>query len=198
MNYSANTFYSNDVCYYKETMKYKFILVLVVIFKLQFIASCCSFVKYFDYTQLSVELSNTTLTASDSLIIYVLAEDITYLSNHIHTLGLTATTAISCDEGWGGMKHPIENIIITSHQDFDSEHPTGEQLNDLFQIRVFNTDNEIEYKPLSEIEFPFSADNVELLLVDSPTINSEHQFSITFTKSNESILNIATDIITWE
>ena len=62
-------------------------LVLIGYFAIQFISSCCNGVKYYDFTQMDVQLSGNTVEPDQDLTIQLFATDIKYLALQLPDLG---------------------------------------------------------------------------------------------------------------
>lgn len=180
-------------------MKWKSIIILWIIFTIQFIISCCSQVKYFDFDEISVEVSNTTIEQGEELNLKIGAVDLKYISFNHTDFGFSNALAFDCDDGWGGMKYPLKEIRITSDSNFNDEHLADELLNDLFQVEIYKGNNETGFVPLSDVEIDnVYAAYIELLLTEKPTLSNTHKFKITLTKSNDEELIADSEAVIWQ
>jgi len=180
-------------------MKTKISIVIIGFFLIQFIASCCKSVKYYDFTEMTYELSNTIIKQDEDLSIELFATDVNYLSSNLNGFGFSNALAFDCDDGWGGMKYPFEKIEITSKTDFNNEFSANDDLSSLFLIGRFLGDGEFEFKSIDETELEdIQTINVEFLLSEKPTIDEEHSFTIRVTKSNGEKIVVEIEEITWQ
>lgn len=180
-------------------MKTKIAIITIGFFLIQFIFSCCKDVQYYDFTEMSVVLSDTSIKIEDNLSIELLANDVEYLSNNFSSLGYTTAFATSCDKGWGGMKYPFEKIEIISDVNFSSKLPAKEDLTSLFQIKIFSRNGGFNFVPVEEIDFKErQTTNIEFLLKERPEMEDTHSFTIKLVKSNEEEIIIKTEEIIWQ
>lgn len=183
-----------------NNMKNKIVMAFAVLLTIQFIASCCRDVKFFDYTQMEALVANTALQTGDSLQLDLIPTDIHFIASQFQDLGFAAAWSLSCDEGWGGMKLPVVNIEITSNAAFDNSHPANQSLNDLFKLRVFDTSISAEqYHSLPEVvSDDLSKQALSLLLTDRPTLSQTHVFTIKLTKINQEVITVESPAINWQ
>jgi len=180
-------------------MKAKVATIILGIFFLQLISSCCKHVKYFDFSEMTVQLSNNIIEQNDTLTIELSATDLEYLSDNFSDFSFNAALALSCDDGWGGMKYPFQNIQITSDVDFKEGFLADENLASLFQVRKFLGNGEFEFMKIEESNLKdISYGDVRLWLLEKPTIALNHQFKIKLTKSNEEEITVETEEIIWQ
>lgn len=180
-------------------MKTKVTFIIVIIFFLQFISSCCRGVKYFDFTEMDSQLSGTIVKQGENLTIALSASDLKYVSFNYADFGFASSLAFDCDDGWGGMKYSFDKIEITSSADFNSEFLANENLNSLFLIKKFMGNDGFELSKINEVELTeFSSNYLELVLNERPTVDMGHQFNIKLTKSNEGEIIVGTEEVTWE
>lgn len=174
-------------------------LVLIGYFVIQFISSCCNGVKYYDFTQMDVQLSGNTVEPDQDLTIQLFATDLKYLALQLPDLGFASSLALNCDDGWGGMKYPFESIEITSAANFNDEYPAAQNLAPLFQIMKFLGDGKFEMVPLAEADLAaFRGDDVTLIISERPTAVFTHQLQLKLRKSNQETITVTTTDITWQ
>ncbi|HLO52902.1 MAG TPA: hypothetical protein VK169_01365 [Saprospiraceae bacterium] len=179
-------------------MKVKVIIILIGIFTIQFISSCCKGFEYYDFTTMDVVFLSDTVGQDSSFEIELSASDLFYLSMSVSDLGFAHTLAFSCDEGREGMKHPFENIEITSNNVFNNEYSANENLFQLFEIEEFKGMGEFEYKKLSDVKLEkLQGEFMRLRLKQRPTGSQIHNFTFKFTKSNKEEIIVETGEITW-
>lgn len=180
-------------------MRLKTSIILIGIFLIQFIASCCKNVKYYDFTAMTYELSNTIIEQAEELSIELFATDVEYLSSTLNELGFSSTLAFNCDDGWGGMKHPLEKIEITSNANFNNEFSANDNLSSLFLISNFLGNGEFEFKPIEATNLEeIQTLNLEFLLKEKPTMADKHTFTIKMTKTNSEKIVVEIEEITWQ
>lgn len=179
-------------------MKSKISITIAAIFLTQFISSCCKEVKYYDFTQMTIQLSSNTLQPNERLAINLVATDVEYLSSNFMELGFGTALAFDCDDGWGGMKYPFQKIEITSSADFNADHLAGEDLLDLFLIRRFVGNGEFEFVNSNDLDLQkLAGQDIELALDEAPEMASTHTFKISLTKSNGEVIIVETGAINW-
>lgn len=174
----------------------KCIQILVLMFVAQTIASCCKNVEFYDYSTMYVTESSLLVGIDENFGMTLFADDVQYMSI-FRDFGFKETVAFDCDKGWGGMKHHIVEVSITSASDFDSTHASNVPLTDLFEYEVFLGEGQIEYRNLNELN-DYSSDNLTLRLVARPSLELTHVFKVNVTKSNGEILEVGTKEITWQ
>jgi len=182
-------------------MKKKIVLLVFGIFILQFITSCCRDSKYYDYSEMVYELSGNTIQEDEDLTIRLEAFEVEYLASNLSEFGFSNATALSCDLGWGGMKYPLQNIEITSTSRFNDAFGPNEDLKTLFTMKKFirGTNNDSEFVPIKDINFAENPNRwFEFLLTERPTNEQNHNFTIKLTKTNEEIVTVVIEEITWE
>lgn len=179
-------------------MKIKVIIILIGIFTIQFISSCCDALPFFDFTKMDVRLSSPDIDQDTTLDIVFEAKDIQLLSNNLSNLGFTSTLALSCVDGEFGMKFPFEKIEITSNADFNDEYKVNSNLFELFEIKQYKTLGLVEYVKLSDVILEeIYGDFIELRLSQRPMASLKHNFTFKFTKSNKEEIIVETGEITW-
>ncbi len=180
-------------------MKVKIAIIIVGIFSIQFISSCCRGVKYYDFTKMDVQLSSDIIKQAENLTIGLFATDLKYISSNFSDFGFASSLAFDCDYGWGGMKYPFEKFEITSSSDFNNENSANDNLAHLFQIKKYLGNGEIEFVHISEIKLDdLRGDYFELMLSERPTIELTHNLQLKLTKSNHEEIVIETQDITWQ
>ena len=163
------------------------------------ISSCCRNVKFYDVLEMSIESSNTFIASDEDLYLTLSATEIEFVGSTLNDFSFASALAVTCDEGWGGMKYPFTNVTITSNADFNPDLPANSDLANLFDIKKFLEDGAFEYLPLAEVQSEaIETDNMELLLSARPTTDSIHQFTITLLKSNEEMIVLETEEIVWD
>jgi len=180
-------------------MKTKASIILIGIFLVQFISSCCKSVKFYDFKEMTYELSDAIIEQDGELSIELFAIDLEYISSNLKELGFSSALAFDCDDGWGGMKYPFEKIELTSNANFNDEFSANENLSSLFLIRSFLGNGEFEFKTIEETDLEeIPAENIEFLLKEKPTIDDKHIFTIKMTKSNSEEIILEIEEVTWQ
>lgn len=155
--------------------------------------------KYYDFTEMTYEISNKLIPEDEELSIELFATDVEYLSLNLVNIEFTSALAFNCDDGWGGMKHPFEKIEITSSADFNNELSANNDLTEMFLIRTFTGNGNFEFKSIGETNFEeFPTTNMEFLLRERPTVDNKHTFTIRMTKSNSEEIVLEIEEIIWQ
>lgn len=179
-------------------MKRKILLLLGGFFIFQLVISCCRDAKEFiDFTKIELIVEQEGVITNDSLSIIVFPEDFRYVAGSFSNFGFNNTMAFSCEEGWGGMKFPVQSVEITSNKDFDKDHLAGTSLNDLFM--QFGPDENFKYTfQMIEAEGFMDSGGTDLKLFIAPSLDKTHEFTLTFSKSDGTVISGTTDAIEWE
>ncbi len=173
-------------------------LLFLMFFLIQFFSSCCGHVKFYDFSEMSFEMSSNRIEMDEDLHIEFFAEDVEFVASWISDLAFTSALALGCDDGWGGMKFPFKSISISSNSDFNAELVKEQNLVELFEIRVFSESGEFESVPLSQVDTEtIPGLNFELILKTRPQISKTHCFKLELAKSNGSLLIIDLDQVEW-
>lgn len=162
----------------------------------QAIASCCKNVEFYDYSRMYVTESSLSVGIDEDFRMTLIADDIHYMSG-LSGFGFNETLAFDCDKGWGGMKHNIVEVSITSSSNFDSTHFSNETLVDLFDYELFVGDGKSEFRSLSELN-DYSSDHLTLRIAARPGMDLSHSFEVKVTKSNGEVIEVMTNEITWQ
>ncbi|WP_138434561.1 hypothetical protein [Winogradskyella algicola] len=114
--------------------------------------------------------------------------------------------AFGCDDTYNPIKW-INNIVVTSNQDFSSEYLSGTPLNELISVNYFNgsdmtsvtTDlnNYITYINQIGDGGKSNFDFEKFSLITRPEINQQLSFSFEFTFTDGSNYILETETITW-
>lgn len=94
--------------------------------------SCCEKLPYYVYDRIEVMPEGTQLQSSDSLVMVIFPIILDYVA--VGKFGVTESYALSCEFGYLGPKYSVEEIIITSLQDFNADYRAGDSMNDLFMV----------------------------------------------------------------
>lgn len=91
----------------------KTLSVLAIFGALSILSSCfekiCEDKKYFDFNTMTINVESTEIIVNDSLSFHIRAKDGYYLGLNIPKFSLiSSASAFYCDEGWGGLKYPID------------------------------------------------------------------------------------------
>ncbi|AHM62933.1 hypothetical protein D770_23440 [Flammeovirgaceae bacterium 311] len=174
----------------------KGIKILIIVFIVQTIASCCGHVKFYDYDSMIVSESDLVIEDGENLELRLDAQNIDFLSFRLSQLGHNQSFAYDCDKGWGGMKHRITDITIVSDSDFDYSHAVGISLDDLFMYSKFRGDGQYEWVELTDLN-DYNSNSITLKLKTRPTNGLNHKFFITITKSNSELIKVESNTIEW-
>ena len=155
---------------------------------------------YVDFSEIEVHTLDSELGHGDSLIFYVEPKEPLFISQRIsQAISFPQAFATSCPHpGDQGMKFPVESMIITSNQDFDSTHKAGQNLNDLFLIGTYTDWAPVNDSLLNSNIVNFGWYEVQLLLTHSPSLGADHTFRIELSKSNQEIIVGSSEKITWK
>jgi len=182
-------------------MKIKLLIIVLGVFFIQFISSCCrENLRFYDYTKMTAQLSDNFIASNESLTLRLIPSDLEYLSYNSINLGFTSAFAVSCEYGFDGMKFPFNKLEITSSSDFDDQHFADDDLASLFLWRKISEVGELELVEISNIRnevFPGEFEAIEFVLNKRPTLDLKHKFKIKLTKSNGEEINIETEEVEW-
>jgi len=171
----------------------KGIQLLIVFFILQTIVSCCKEVEFFNFSSFSIQESSLEIATNQLLELEIFPDDLEYTS-YLKDFGISQSYALDCDDGWGGAKYEIIDIQVRSNSDFDSTHLKGEYLDDLFVYKVYGDNETVSFKSLTELT-KYELYHIDLKLLNSPKMDSLHQFEIIITKENsETLISFSKDI----
>lgn len=128
--------------------------ILITVFTLNLFGfiGCCDHLKYYVYNGIDVVVRNAYITQNDILSFGYNYRGSNYLlqvKNNIN-LGISLY-AYDCDRGYGGAKHPLVRISVTSDSDFDDAHPANTPLNDIIYANGITLEGEIAYGRISEL-----------------------------------------------
>lgn len=160
------------------------------------VQSCCSgdLDSYFDVTGLRVRniedggrtrndyipgqdsYRNVSEAYTESYGLYVSPQ----LRYYASVPAAAALHACSPDEGGKGTREIIEDIQVTSNQDFDEQHPAGSSLNDLFSINDIYTHELIELNQFLQGNPAARREKFILRMRKKPTKSMIHQFTIKY------------------
>jgi hypothetical protein len=176
----------------------KRIIVITLIYIIPLLHSCvqdCNDVRFYDFSGIELITPRPNIAEGDSMVFYVREIDVSYLASEI--IGNTAL-ATSCDTGWDGPKHMIEEFELISNADFDSMHLAGTSLNDLVMVSV--PDDNFEFFSNIPLEMTDVTKHLRatMYITQSPTIDLRHQLTLQILKSNGVSHQASTESIRWE
>lgn len=145
---------------------------------------------------MSVDSNESVINLDDTLQLHIYPIDLFYIGKTIELTGFNQAIGISCDDGWGGMKHPFVEIEIKSNKDFN-DYKAGEGLSDLFEIEIYEDYNEFKFIELTSLE-EINQGFINLRLVERPNNEFEHIFEIKMKKSNNDSIEIKSENIVWK
>ncbi len=155
---------------------------------------------FIDFSEIDVHALQTEIEIEDTLFFYIDPSNPTYIGQLIYeAFAPQKAFATKCvGPGDQGMKFPIEEMNIISTKDFDSEHPAGSSLNDLFLLKTFS-----DYVPLSDSlinsnRLNFGQYDVQVILNQPPNLSNEHTFLFELIKSNQEVILGRSEEITWK
>lgn len=192
-------------------MKRKAIFLILGYYILGLIQSCdlnfCEDVDYYDFSGVNIIERNSVIELEDSLDIMVQALNMDFMAeNQSYFTIVPNSYAISCDEGWAGMKSPLTKIEVTSNADFSDNYPANTLLNELITIDLCTAegyyDCERKYVKLNEIDVrklinPQNQYSANLFIVERPTNANEHKLTIKLFKSNGNIITAQSNSLSW-
>lgn len=179
-------------------MKRKILLILSTFFIFQLVISCCRDAREFiDFTKIEMMVKQEGVITNDTLTIMIYAEDFRYVAGTFANFGFNSMMAFSCEEGWGGMKFPVESVEITSNNDFDKDHLAGTSLNDLFRQYAQDENYDFSFQTI-EVEGFMNGGGEDLKLFTAPSLDKTHEFTLTLNKSDGTVITGTTDLIEWK
>jgi hypothetical protein len=116
----------------------------------------------------------------------------TYFSviNKINSINLIGV-AYACDPTPPETNDNIENIEIFANKDFNSNHLSGENLVGIFDIIIFDAENEIYYEKFDLETYLISKPKVPtemtLILKDAPIETSDFKFTIKYYQNGKDV-----------
>jgi len=193
-------------------MKKKTIILVIVYTILGFIQSCdlhyCENVDYYDFTNIKLNVINSNIELEDSLNFRIEALNLGWMAQNQFNFDMIQTvSALSCEEGYAGMKSPLTKIEITSDSDFSNDYPANVILNDLVTITLNTADDyygtNYEYLKLNSIDLvkfmnPQNQYMANLFIAERPTKEKEHILTIKLYKSNGEIMTAVSNKLTWK
>lgn len=116
----------------------------------------------------------------------------TYFSviNEINSINLISS-AYACDPVPPKTNDNIENIEIFTNKDFNSNHLIGENLAKIFDVIIYDSENEIYYKKFDLLTYLISKPKVPtemtLILKDSPLETTNFKFTVKYYQNGKDI-----------
>lgn len=193
-------------------MKTKTLILVIIYAILGFIQSCdlhyCENVDYYDFSNFEINVLNPNVELGDSLNIQLEPLNLDWMATNQFKFEFIQTAyALSCEEGYAGMKYPLTKIEVTSDCDFSDKYPANTILNDLVTI-VLNTSDDyygINYEylklnniPLNKFMNPQNRYTANLIIVERPTKEKEHILTIKLYKSNGELITAVSNKIVWK
>jgi hypothetical protein len=159
--------------------------------------SCCEYLPYFLYESVVVDALDTTeIPAGDSLKIFIRPLVTQYVSQRAGVM--QQAMAWQCVQGESGPKYPIESIRIITINNFDTNHPAGSVVTDLFLIRYYSQ-KDVMYKdaPLTNLEDLNEVLLNVLWLKARPENTAAAEFRVELVNSKGQRITGTSPIITW-
>lgn len=116
----------------------------------------------------------------------------TYFSviNKTNSINLISS-AYACDPVPPKTNDNIENIEIFTNKDFNSNHLIGENLAEIFDVIIYDSENEIYYEKYDLLTYLISKPKVPtemtLILKDSPIETSDFKFTVKYYQNGKDI-----------
>lgn len=164
------------------------------------ICKCRPEEPYFDFSNVNLVSETSRIGLGDSLQIRLELQELEYLATSCRSRsGFGALYACSCPEpGRDGAKYPIEEIEITSNQDFSANFPAGSSLNDLFIVSNTYGGGSSAVNDISPITSPYAEPLSFTLSARPDSINLAHSITIQLRKSNGALVSGTTESIVWD
>lgn len=201
-------------------MKKLKVLFLVLVFPLfgQVLVSCCecmdsSFLSYTNCSISTLNLDNSGISpqiaSSNSIpkdafglrLVLLRSEDVCE-HKHSNSIFIQSAYALSCDCPPKFEYQPlniIKSLKINTQNDFDSIHPSGSDITELFfefkENRFTSLDDFVENLDTVIPNFLDPIFEFDLLLMSSPTIGQDHEFQVSIELSDGRTLNAKTGIL---
>jgi hypothetical protein len=163
-----------------------------------FVDLCCEFcdyVAYFDYRRLLVFVEpNLNGQINTDQFIVVSPDSITFLAEGYKPTVTNMAYGTSCNEdGDDGPKFSLDTLIISSNQAFDSAHPAGASLNDIFYAQTGTMPQPIG-SGMQNVHFNDPNDQLYFYTpFSSSDTTVKHTINISFWKSNNQVASGSVD-----
>lgn len=153
------------------------------------------------YEGIFIETSNNGLNLSeitensvlyDTFSIFIEPQKETYFSviNKINSINLISS-AYACSPIPPKTNDNIENIEIFANKEFNTNHPIGENLAKIFDIIIFDSENDLYYEKFDLetylITKPKVPNEMTLILKDSPIETSDFKFTVKYYQNGKDI-----------
>lgn len=181
-------------------MKKKILFIVFTFNLMGLINSCeCPSEKYYNYKAIEFEIYNPLVALNDTLKFGLRGEEIMYLAqnkiNFQFSNSANATTV--CEKGWAGEKYSMTRISIKSDTDFNTNFPSGSELNSIITARGLNSNQEPILTTLNNLN-PSTVYLDGFYISQRPEINKTHRFRVEIEKSNGDILIDTSEVIIWQ
>lgn len=153
------------------------------------------------YEGIFIETSNNGLNLSeitensvlyDTFSIFIEPQKETYFSviNKINSINLISS-AYACSPIPPKTNDNIENIEIFANKEFNTNHPIGENLAKIFDIIIFDSENDLYYEKFDLetylITKPKVPNEMTLILKDSPIETSDFKFTVKYYQNGKDV-----------
>jgi hypothetical protein len=192
--------------------KFKFFIISYTIFLFLGIVSCEPCGPFHDsykvvdlnwktYNATYIEAPNNELNLSEitensvlynKFSIFIEPQKETYFSviNEINSINLISS-AYACDPVPPKTNDNIENIEIFANKNFNSNHLIGENLAEIFDVIIYDSENEIYYEKFDLVTYLISKPKVPtemtLILKESPIETSDFKFTVKYYQNGKDI-----------
>jgi hypothetical protein len=117
--------------------------------------------------------------------IYIKPKQETYFAQHTSRWNFSLIhSAYACDPGIPQTDEKIDSIVMTTNKDFDSSHPAGTELSDMFDVVVRDDANGIYYEKVTLKDYldtnPYVPNELVLILNKQPDMTTDFQFLVRY------------------
>lgn len=167
--------------------------------------NCPTPIPFFDFESIQLNGSDFEIEESEVLEFRVLLEGIEFLAlenkkSWDFSFSLMPTVmACSClEDGFDGLKFPIESISLISNADWNEDLPAGEDLSEFLLSNYYTADEFVQVSTvINESYFLFPDIDTRVQIQERPSKDQTHTLTLTFTKSNGEIISQFLDEVTW-
>ncbi len=170
--------------------------------------NCGEQIPFFDFGKIefrSTEPTDSIVGLSDVYDFELILEDVEYLANDDHnfhydfSLFPSAYACTCIENGWEGLKFPLDGFKLTSNNNWADTLLAGADLGHLLLTDIFENE---DYKPVSDLleeeRLLSPYDFNRFRITDRPRQDMEHILTLEFQKSNGVNVSIELPAAEWE
>ncbi len=142
---------------------------------------------YSDTSQMRLSLSEIVNDTVDfeKYSIHIKPKQETFFAQNCNRSGFSLIpSAYACDPALPHTDETIDSITINAAKDFDTTHPAGSDLSDLFDVIVLDYTNNIYYEKYALIQYlqttPYVPNELVLILTEQPDVTTDFEFFVKY------------------